>query len=108
MRSLGVMIVLSVGATAAAPNVQSRPAASLHTAKSVEDFAECFTRAQDRRSAAWAFVPKKSGGTFSNLGANGVDKPYFIVISDRGGRREILLDNVAAASAAAQGVSQCA
>ena len=78
------------------------------TAKTVQAFAECFTQAQDRQDAAWAFAPSRHGGTFSNLGAAGVSKPYFIVISDRGNRRMILLDNVKAGSPAASGVSQCA
>ena len=108
MKSLGIMTALSVAATALAPSVQSRPAKGTETAKSVQAFAECFTRAQDRRAAAWAYVPGRNGGTFSNLGAAGVGRPYFIVISDRGNRRTIHLDNVAAKSPAAWGVSQCA
>lgn len=108
MKSLGIVTLLSVAATALTPSVQSRPAMTTETAKSVQAFAECFTQAQDRRAAAWAYVPSRSGGTFSNLGAAGVSKPYFIVISDRGGRRTILVENVAAESAAALGVSQCA
>lgn len=108
MKSLGIVTVLSVAATALAPSVQSRPSQGRETAKSVQTFADCFTQAQDRSAAAWAYVPSRSGGTFSNLGAAGVGKPYFIVISDRGRRRTIHLDNVAANSPAALGVSQCA
>lgn len=108
MKSLGLITVLSVAVTALAPGVQSRPPAGTETAKSVQAFTECFKRAQDVHAAAWAFVPSRSGGTFSNFGAAGVDKPYFIVVRDRGNRRDIVLDNVAAASPAALGVSQCA
>ena len=108
MKSLGIVTVLSVAATALAPSVQSRPPVGAVTGKTVQAFAECFTQAQDRRAAAWAYVPNRSGGTFSNLGAAGVGTPYFIMISDRGNRRTILLDNVAAESPAALGVSQCA
>lgn len=108
MKSLGVVIMLSVAATALAPSVQSRPPVGTETAKTVQAFAECFTQAQDRQAAAWAFAPGPHGGTFSNLGAAGVGKPYFIVISDRGTRRKILLENVKAGSPAASGVSQCA
>jgi hypothetical protein len=102
-----MMTMLSVAATAAAPNAPHQPA-GITTAKSVQEFAACFASSQDRRSAPWWFVPKESGGTFSNYGAASVAKPYFVVISERGLRREIRLDNVAAASPAAQGVSQCA
>ena len=108
MKSLGIVTALSVAATALAPGAQSQPAKGTETAKSVQAFAECFTQAQDRRAAAWAYVPNRSGGTFSNLGAAGVGTPYFIMISDRGSRRTILIDNVAAESPAAWGVSQCA
>lgn len=108
MKSLGIVTVLSVAATALAPSVESRPPVGAVTAKTVQAFAECFTQAQDRQDAAWAFAPSRHGGTFSNLGAAGVSKPYFIVISDRGNRRMILLDNVKAGSPAASGVSQCA
>ena len=108
MRSLGMMTLLSVAATAAAPSAPTHQPAGLTTAKSVQAFADCFASSQDQRSAPWWFVPKEGGGTFSNHGAAGVAKPYFLVISERGPRREILLDNVTAASPAAQGVSQCA
>jgi hypothetical protein len=108
MRSLGLMTMLSVAATAAAPNAPRHDPAHITTMQSVQAFADCFATSQDRRSAAWWFVPRESGGTFSNAGAAGVVKPYFLVISDRGTRREIRLDNVTAASPAARGVSQCA
>ncbi|MGN6058412.1 MAG: hypothetical protein ACTHOI_07490 [Sphingomicrobium sp.] len=69
------------------------------TAKGVEPFARCFAAAQDRASRPWWFVPKESGGgTFSNLGARGVRRPYFVEIADRGAQREIRLTSVADAS----------
>src|ERR671921_89749 len=108
MRSLGIMTMLSVTATAAAPSMPTRDAAHISTMQSVQAFADCFATSQDQRSAAWSFVPRESGGTFSNYGAAGVANPYFVVISDRGSRREIRFGNVAAASPAAEGVSQCA
>ncbi|HKP33777.1 MAG TPA: hypothetical protein VJT70_03240 [Sphingomicrobium sp.] len=108
MRSLGMMTMLSVAATAAAPSAPRHQPAGMTTAKSVQAFADCFINSQDQRSAPWWFVPKAGGGTFSNRGAAGVAKPYFLVISERGAHREIRLDNVATASPAAEGVSQCA
>jgi hypothetical protein len=60
------------------------------TAKGVEPFAQCFTQAQDRASQPWSFIPKESGGgTFSNAGAAGVRRPYFVEVADRGAMREI-------------------
>lgn len=108
MREIGIVTLLSVAATAAAPALPAAVRAPLVTAKSAEQFADCFARAQDARSAAWAFVPKRGGGgTFSNLGAAGVSNPYFLVISDRGEQRELRLENAGAGTTAAKGVSQC-
>jgi hypothetical protein len=105
MKDFGIVTLLSVAITAAAPALPA--AAPLVTAKSAEQFAGCFARSQDARSAAWAFVPKRTGGTFSNLGAPGVRHPYFLVIDDRGEHREVRLENAAAGTAAARGASQC-
>jgi hypothetical protein len=109
MRSLSIATLISVVASAAAPTPQSassRPAAIV-TAKSTRAFAECFAKSQDRVSAPWSFVPKANGGTFSNLGAPAVSKPYFLAVSDRGQHREISLEDATPNSAEAQGVAQC-
>src|SRR3954470_3463353 len=108
MRSLSIATLLSVVASAAAPtpHAASPRAAPVVTAKSTRAFAECFARTQDRLSAPWWFVPKANGGTFSNLGAPAVTKPYFLAVTDRGERREISLRDAAPNGAQAQGVSQ--
>jgi hypothetical protein len=80
------LVPLTVAA-AAAPELASL---TRTTAKGVEPFAQCFTQAQDRASQAWSFVPKESGGgTFSNAGAAGVRRPYFVEVADRGAMRVI-------------------
>jgi hypothetical protein len=86
----------AVSATAsAAPDVT----AMRTTAKGVESFAQCFAATQDLASKPWSFVPKDGGGgTFSDLGAHGVRRPYFVEIADRGARREIRLTAVAEVS----------
>lgn len=104
MRSFGIATFISVAATAAAPAPQSP---NFHTAKSSDAFIQCFARSQESRSAAWAFVPKADGGTFSNAGAASVTKPYFLVVTDRGPQREILLANATRGSTEEQGVNQC-
>jgi hypothetical protein len=104
MRSLGIFTLFSVAATAAAPTLSP---ASFTTAKSSQAFIQCFARSQDRVAAAWAFVPKAGGGTFSNLGAPSVTKPYFLAVNDRGEHREILIDNAGRGSAALEGAQQC-
>jgi hypothetical protein len=104
MRSLGIVTVLSVAATAAAPN-SAHP--RLLTAKSSDAFIQCFAQSQETRTKPWAFMPKADGGTFSNLGAPSVTKPYFVVVTDRGHLREILLANATRGSTEQQGVDQC-
>jgi hypothetical protein len=107
MKGAGLVTLLSVLAIAAAPSLADRKAGPVVTAKSTEAFAHCFAQAQDRRSAAWWFVPSGKGGTFSNAGAAKVQKPYFVIISDRGTRREIELQDVAEGSPEAGGIKQC-
>lgn len=107
MKDFGIVVLLSVIVNAAAPRPDVPVLPVLTTAKSTQAFANCFARSQDRQSAAWAFVPKKHGGTFSNLGASSPAAPYFLVISDRGERREIQLQNAAPDGAQEKGVQQC-
>jgi hypothetical protein len=108
MKDLGIVTLISVAAIAAAPAAQGSHPTDFATAKSTQAFADCFAHAQERSSKAWWFVPKESGGgTFSNLGAASVSKPYFVVISDRGSRREIQLQNASWDGPEARGVEQC-
>lgn len=86
------MLGLMLSLIAVLPAVPALGAVQRTTAKGVEPFAQCFTQAQDRASRPWSFVPKESGGgTFSNAGAAGVSRPYFLEVADRGARREIRL-----------------
>jgi hypothetical protein len=104
MRSLGIVTIMSVVATAAAP--ASSPS-RLVTEKTSHAFADCFVRSQEMRAAAWAYVPKADGGTFSNLGAPSVARPYFLVVSDRGSHREIVIEGAGRKSTAFEGANQC-
>lgn len=110
MKDLGILTLISVAAMAAAPAPapeKSGPT-TFATAKSTEQFAACFERTQDRLSRPWWFVAKDNGGgTFSNLGAHSVSKPYFLLISDRGSRREIQLQNANLDGPEARGAAQC-
>jgi len=107
MRSLGVITLLSVAATAAAPARLQPANVPLVTAKSASAFVDCFAASQDQRRAPWWFVPKGDGGTFSNLGSPSVRAPYFLVVSDRGGHRELTIKDAAPGGPAIQGVRQC-
>ena len=107
MKELGLITLLSVAVTAAAPGSQAYRPAIYQTPKSTQDFANCFARTQERRSIPWWFVPKDHGGTFSNIGGKAAGKQYFLVINDRGPRREIQLTQVAGEGVQERGVSEC-
>jgi hypothetical protein len=61
------------------------------TTKSLNEFGTCFTRAQDQAARPWAFMPTRSGGTFSNAGAQGVASPYWLRVSEGKPLNEIRL-----------------
>ena len=107
MREIGLVTLLSVAVTAAAPGPQAYRPAVYVTPKSTQDFASCFARTQDRRGAAWAFVPRDKCGRFSNLGSKSGAATYFIVINDRGGRREIEIEPAAPSGGQREAVNQC-
>jgi hypothetical protein len=105
MRDVGILTLLSVIATAAAPGPKPRESETFLTARTTDAFVRCFAETQDRGAAPWWFVPKREGGTFSNLGAASVSDPYFLVISDRGQSRAVKLEH--AARLQTVGVKQC-
>ncbi len=107
MREIGIVTLLSVAVTAAAPGPQAYRPAVYVTPKSTQDFASCFARSEDGRGSAWWFVPRDHGGTISNLGSKSGAATYFIVINDRGTRREIALDQRGADRGAREALNQC-
>ncbi len=60
----------------------------------IEQFAECFTQAEDEAHRSWAFVPTGSGGMFTNLGAIGSGAPYRLLIraADGGSSLRLIAD----------------
>jgi hypothetical protein len=112
MKDIGIITLLSVIISAAAPSSpaapQNKPAKSFLTAKSTNQFASCFADTQDRGALPWWYVPKNNGGTFSNLGSRSARSAYFVVVSDRGSSREVRLEgNGAAEIGVNRAVSQC-
>jgi len=106
VKEIGIVTLLGVAVTAAAPGPQAYRPAVYATPKTTQDFAECFAQSQHRSGKAWWFVPREHGGTFSDAGAKAVAKPYFLVINDRGKRREIQLER-APYGELKEAVSQC-
>src|SRR5690348_10887668 len=97
MKFLAVVGLFGISA-AVAPAAGAAP---FTTAKSTEQFAQCFADAQDRAGKAWWFVPRQHGGTFSDLGATAVQAAYVVIIDDRGAKREIRMPQASAGSAEA-------
>ena len=110
MKQIGIVTLISVAASAAAPITNASSVAStFSTGKSVEQFGGCFVAAQDRAGRAWSFVPKGDGGTFSNAGARGARGLYYLAVSDRGAARELRLETPAAVDPAVKkAIDRCA
>ena len=112
MKDIGIVTLLSVIVSAAAPSSlalsEYKPAKSLVTAKSTDQFASCFASTQDEGGLPWAYIRKDDGGTFSNLGPRSLSSAYFVVVSDRGARREVRLEgNGAREIGVNRAVDQC-
>lgn len=107
MKEVGIITLLSVAITAAAPGPQAYRPSVFTTPKTTQDFASCFTQDQDKRGSAWWFVPRDHGATISNLGAKSDAAVYFVVVRDLGVRREVALDQRGANAAARKALSRC-
>jgi hypothetical protein len=120
MKDIGIFTLLTVIVSAAAPASpqytraapftaqEYSPAKLFVTAKSTDQFSSCFASAQDSGGLPWSFVPKDDGGTFSNLGSRSAKSAYFLVVSDRGSRRELRLEGSGASETGInRAVSQC-
>jgi hypothetical protein len=108
LMALGALCGLAVSSAAlGAPSAEA--GLSRATTKAVEPFAQCFAASQERSAQPWWFVPKGHGGTFSNLGANGVAQPYFVDIADKGASREVrvTLASASADRSIVQAVDSC-
>ena len=120
MKDIGIFTLLTVIVSAAAPASpeynrtapfaaqEFSPAKLFVTAKSTDQFASCFAGREDSGGVPWSFVPKDDGGTFSNLGSRSGGSAYFLVVSDRGARREVRLEGSGASETGInRAVSQC-
>lgn len=120
MKDIGIFTLLTVIVSAAAPASPAynrtvpfaaqeySTARSFVTAKSTQQFTNCFADSQDNGGVPWSYVPKDNGGTFSNLGSRSGASAYFLVVSDRGSSREIRLEGQGASERAVhRAVSQC-
>jgi len=98
---LGVLIFL-----AAAPSGASMPLLETGSGKPVAEFSACFVSAEERRGRAWAYMPGKNGGTFTDFGAHGAPATYWLQVrAANAGTHARLL--AAGSSPIAQSVEQC-
>lgn len=105
---LGVSSLLFVLIASAAPAPQ--PLLRTTTMKSADAFASCFAGTQDKAAKAWAFLPRESGGTFTNVGASGTAAPYWVQVKTgiHGGNVRLFSDGGAdASSSLIRAVEQC-
>jgi len=111
MKHFGIVTLVSVIVSAAAPCSHAHAAETRATTKTVEQFAGCFVAAQDHFAMAWSYVPQTRGGTFSNVGATGARPAYFLAVLDRGSARQIRLESAKAGAGTdprvARAVDQC-
>ena len=98
---LGVLIFL-----AAAPSGASMPLLETGSGKPVAEFGACFVSAEERRGRAWAYMPGKNGGTFTDFGARGAPATYWLQVraADAGTHARLL---AAGSSPVAESVEQC-
>lgn len=74
--------------------------------KPVAEFSACFVSAEERRGRAWAYMPGKNGGTFTDFGAHGAPATYWLQVraADAGTHARLL---AAGSSPVAESVEQC-
>lgn len=97
----GVLIFL-----AAAPTGATMPLLETGSAKPVAEFSACFVSAEERHGRAWAYMPSKSGGTFTDLGARGAPATYWLQVrAANAGTHARLV--AATPSPVAESVEQC-
>ncbi|MFL6722425.1 MAG: hypothetical protein ACJ8FT_11590 [Sphingomonas sp.] len=106
MLSVSILIAAAMASSADA----DRPLLQSTTAKSIHDFGSCFTQAEERNGRAWAFMPTKRGGTFTDSGAGGAPASYWLQVrgAARGSELRLFVPARSAGSVTlTEAVSQC-
>ena len=88
----------------------SMPRLEARSARPLAAFSMCFTQAQERSGAAWAYLPGKHGGTFTDSGAHGAPASYWLQVRASGATTDMRLFSAASADASSsvtQAVEQC-
>ena len=77
------------------------------TARSLNDFGSCFTHAQERESRAWAFLPSRSGGTFTDAQSSNTAAVYWLAFNEAKPLNELRLFADAGSSNIVEAVNRC-
>jgi len=105
---MAAMTLLPAGAAAAATDY----GVNRSTAKSMDEFRECFLAAQAGASNDWWFVPNERGGVFSNDGGARVGNAYTLELIDSGSSRTLRMRPANPSSppqpAVAEAIERCA
>lgn len=97
---LGLLILL------ASISASSPGALDLRSSKRPAEFGACYVHAQDRDGRAWAFMPTKHGGTFTDSGAYRTRASYWLNVRSTGPSTRLRLSD-AAPSPVIKAVEQC-
>lgn len=103
MREIGIVTLLSVAATAAAPS--SRASQSAPALGTPGQYAACLA-SNPQAASRWWIVANDRGGSIAMPAGAEVQRAY-LVIEDRGARREIALEQTGAGGQQQKGGSTC-
>ena len=95
---------------AVAPSNAPMPLFEARSARPLADFSTCFTQAQDRSGAAWAYLPGQRGGTFTDSGAHGAPASYWLQVRASGATTDLRLFSAASdepSSSVTRAFEQC-
>jgi hypothetical protein len=98
---LGVLILM-----ASTPGA-SMPLYDATSARPIDEFATCFSRAMERGDRAWAYLPNQQGGTFTDSGARGIAATYWLKVRGEGKATRLRLFASAPATDAREAIDKC-
>lgn len=105
MREIGIVTLLSVAATAAAPTPRvAQPAPRL---SATAQYAACLASKANPGSTRWWIVANDRGGSIAMPARPNIQHAYLVVIGDQGERREIVLDPTDPDRQQQKGENQC-
>lgn len=90
MREIGIVTLLSVAATAAAPT--PRIAEPVAAPSATSRYAACLASSETPTAARWWIVANERGGSIALPAGARVQHAYLVVVDDQGERSEMALE----------------